>query len=285
MKPMSWLPDLKYVIKNPFVICGLLPARQFVSLCEDFGINTSERQLEQLEKLGIFYPFARVQYPNDMNGFIDIWSQEEHALKWLENGSIWEPSSRPFQEWKTFREEGKLFAKIISFYSRFQCYNLYKLIKECTIKLGAEFFVDFEKKEQEKLLEDISYESERIIAAYQRKIVEMRDPIHQWAFDESKNKAMWRGIAAKICQILSNRYFPETQSDGRSISISQNLRYRKWNWYEYCRDWNANAVLNEIGLDIDEIKNLHRIVAFEAKHIDPLEDWYELVSFISHISQ
>jgi hypothetical protein len=92
---------------------------------------------------------------------------------------------------------------------------------------------------------------------------------------------MWRGIAAKICQILSNRYFPESQSNGRSINISQNLRYRNWNWYEYCRDWNASAVLNEIGLDIDEIKDLHRIVAFEAKHIDPLEDWYELVSFIS----
>jgi hypothetical protein len=192
MKPMSWLPDLKYIIKNPFVICGLLPAERFVSLCKDFGIDTSERQLEQLEKLGIFYPFARVQYPNDMKGFIDIWSQEEHALRWLEEGSIWEPSSRPFQKWKTFREEGKLFAKIISFYSRFQCYNLYKLIKDCTIESRAEFFVDSEKKEQE--LEYISYESERRIAAYQRKMVEIKNPFFQLAFDELKNRAMWGTI-------------------------------------------------------------------------------------------
>ena len=108
MKPMSWIPDLNYVIENPFIVCKLLPARQFVDLCKKFDINTSEEQLEQLEKLGIFYPFARVQYPDDVTGFIDIWSQKDHAISWLENGKIWEPSSQSFREWKTFKEGGFL---------------------------------------------------------------------------------------------------------------------------------------------------------------------------------
>lgn len=119
------------------------------------------------------------------------------------------------------------------------------------------------------------------IAAYQRKIIETDNSFKKIIFDDLKNKAMWRAIAAKICQIVSNRYYPETQSDGRSIRISIDLSYPDWNWYEYCHDWNAKAVLQEIGLNIDELKELHRIVALEAKDIDPLENWYELISFIS----
>lgn len=281
MKQMCWLADMKYIIENPFVICGLLPARQFVSLCKSVGINTSEEQLEKFEKLGIFYPFARVRYPDDMRGFIDIWSQKEHALSWLENGFIWEPSTSPFQEWKTFRKEGNFFDSIISFYSIFQCYPLHDLSQRLKIDVQFEYFVDCGEENRKKLIESILYTSKETILAYQGKKIEIDDSFEQLMFNILKDKAKYKAIAAKICQIISNRYYPETQSDGRSIRLSSALRYRDWNWYEYCRDWNAKAVLDELGLDIDELKSLHMLVALEAKEIDPLENWYELVSFIS----
>jgi hypothetical protein len=100
MKPMCWLPDLKYLIeKELFINCRLFTTDRFISHCRDLGIDTSSDQLEQFEKLGIFYPFARVSYPEKMNGFVDVWSQKELALEWLREGQIWEPSSREFQKW------------------------------------------------------------------------------------------------------------------------------------------------------------------------------------------
>lgn len=281
MKQMCWLADMKYILENPFVICHLLPARDFVSRCKTIGISTSEEQLEKLEKLGIFYPFARVQYPDHTKGFIDIWSQKEPALNWLEMGRIWDPSTKPFQEWKTFRKEGSLFDSIISFYSIFQFYPLYALTQNFTADVHYEYFVDYDSGKREELIKFHSYYAEFTLAAYQRKEIGFKDQIKKYWYEDLKNKAMWRAIAAKMCQIISNRYYPETQSDGRSIRMSIGLRNNDWNWYQYCRDWNAKAVLDEIGLDIKELKALHKIVAFEAKKIDPLENWYELVRYIS----
>jgi hypothetical protein len=61
---MKKMQNLKYIIENELVIsCPFLSTDQFISYCKDRGIRTSRKQLEQFEKLGIFYPIARVQYP------------------------------------------------------------------------------------------------------------------------------------------------------------------------------------------------------------------------------
>ena len=61
---MNRMSNLKYIIENEFfIICPFLPTDRFVSYCRDRGVRTSREQLEQFEKLEIFYPIARVRYP------------------------------------------------------------------------------------------------------------------------------------------------------------------------------------------------------------------------------
>lgn len=89
-------------------------------------------------------------------------------------------------------------------------------------------------------------------------------------------------IAAIICQIISNRYYPETQSDRRSIRISTDvIRYSEWDWYEYRRNWDAESVFKEVNLDKKMLKCVQQRIAFDAKHVDPISNWRDIVNFIS----
>jgi len=287
---MNTIPNLKYIIENElFIICPFLSTDRFISYCKDRGIRTSRKQLEQFEKLGIFYPIARVRYPKiktkieyidngkqyrdlgilkdgeEWSGdikeeYAGFWFQKEYAMDWLEEGHLWEPASRPFQAWETFNDE-KGYRQTESFYSIFQCYALYNLIRFTRIELRAEAWVSHNK-------EDINVTSKFLDWA------EMAISSHQ------KNGIKGEAAVA-TCQIISNRYFPITQSDHRSIQVSVPIHYRNEYWHEYCHDWNAKAVLDDLGMTIDELKQLHEQVAFDAKIVDPLERWYELISFVS----
>lgn len=289
--PMNKMPNLKYIIENElFITCDFLSTDRFISYCRDCGIQTSREQLEQFEKLGIFYPFARVRYPKIKikieyvdNGkkyrdlgilkegekwsgdikeqYAHFWFEKEYAKNWLEEGLLWEPSSKPFQAWKTFLDKNG-YKKIESFYSIFQCYSLYILICSTKRTLSAEKWISYTKKE----------------------INELTNKVSDWAKQEISRlqKNGIRGEAAvSVCQIISNRYFPKTQSDRRTIQISSPGHYHNWDWYEYRLKWNANAVLADIGISIDELKRLQKLIALDAKSADPLKLWYGLISFVS----
>lgn len=288
---MYKLSILKYIIENElFITCPFLSTRRFILYCKERAILTSREQLELFEKLRVFYPIARVKYPkvrkkveyvNNGRRYRDLgilkdgeqwsgdlreeyasfWFKKEYALDWFKKGLLWQPSSRKFQPWETFYDE-KGERKIESFYSIFQCYTLYHLIKQTTIKIKMEEWINYSKEEINKLKEKILELSKITINGCRKNKIRGED-------------------AVVICQIISNRYFPMTQSDRRSIQFSIPSYYHNWDWYKYCSNWDAKAVLNDIGMGIDGIKKLHELVTFDTKFIDPLEKWYELITFVS----
>jgi hypothetical protein len=121
---------LRYLVENElYVVCGLLRADEFISYCKERDVNVSRERLEQLEKLGVLYPVARVRRPKikiklerGENGTRDLGVLEEgeewpgetreeyarfsfkrqYAESWLNEELLWEPSSRPFEAWENF---------------------------------------------------------------------------------------------------------------------------------------------------------------------------------------
>lgn len=286
---MNKMLNLKYIIENEFFItCPFIPTEQFIAYCKNCGIQTSKKQLEQFEKLGLFYPVARVEYHKDKikvehvgSSYRDLgilkdgeewagdlkeeyshfWFEKELAKKRLEEGLLWEPSSRRFQAWETFYDENK-HQKIESFYSIFQCYSLYYLIRQTRCEIGYEWWAFYSKEDTEKEAKQISDLAKKIISVHQENGI--------------------RGDATvTICQIISNRYFPKTQSNRRVLQLSTSDFYYNWDWDAYCRNWNAKAVLADIGISIDELKHLHELITIDARFVDPLEKWYGLISFVS----
>ena len=215
-----------YIDNELFIICHFLSTDQFVSYCKDRDIRTSREQLEQFEKLGIFYPVARVLYPKikikvkyiSGNRYQDLgilkegeewsgdiieeyahfWFEKEYAKSWLDEGLLWEPSSRPFQAWKMFEDENGD-RQIENFYSIFQCYTLYHLISK--IEISAEWWISYSKEDINNLASKFSDWATMTITSFQKNGIRGEE-------------------AATICQVISNRYFPKTQSDCRSIQLS-----------------------------------------------------------------
>jgi len=282
---------LDYIIANEmFIVCPPKSTDRFVDFCKKRGINTSRKQLEKLEKLGVLFPVARVEYPkiskkieyiddgtryNDLgillpdetwNGAIKeeyshFWFKKDYAKEWREEGLLWDPAERSFQDWDKFKDEnGRTF--IESFYSIFQCYALFNLNKITTVSLQYENIVTYTNEILMELMGNIRKSAEQTIKAIQEKGV--------------------RGNNAPfISQIISNRFYPKTQTDRRTFNISKSSLYHDWDWVKYCSEWDSKATLNELSIEPNMIKNAQELLALDASNCDPLQQWYDLVNFVS----
>jgi len=57
------VPNLRYLISNDcFIVCQPLASDGFIEFCKKRNVAASREQLERYEKLGLFYPIARVKY-------------------------------------------------------------------------------------------------------------------------------------------------------------------------------------------------------------------------------
>ena len=233
---------LRFLIENELhIACPLLRVKDFVTFCKDRGIRTSEDQLERFEELGLFYPVARISYPqiklkvkysDDRTTYTQIdvlqegeeWNgdlrddyaifsfQKNNALEWMNEGILWDPRTRPFQAWDSFYDKESHRSKIESYYSIFQCFTLSGLINWTKqIECRPEWWIKKNDEQIAKLVHLITEHSKKVIQAHQETGI--------------------RGEAAAfICQVISNRYFPATRSDQRTVRVAHSGDY--WDWKE-----------------------------------------------------
>lgn len=286
--------DMQYLIDNQLlIVCPLLPVKRFVKYCKERGIRTTEIQLERFEELGIFLPIARMQYPGNEdehpqtrlkfeevdgkkvyrgkleegedweggveNLHIGFSFEKDDAYRFLEAGLLWEPSSWIFEPWKALKDRSR---EVCSYYSIFQVYALSNLVTSTTMLVRTEDYFDYNEEEVHRLTSRMAESSQDLISRFQKDGVSGE-------------------FEAAICQAISNRYFPFTQSDRRTMRVSGFGQDSDPDFYEYCRRWNAAAVLDDLDVTADDVKRIQERLASEAKVADPLVKWYGLVSFIS----
>jgi hypothetical protein len=55
----------------------------------------------------------------------------------------------------------------------------------------------------------------------------------------------------------------------------------RWDWGAHARNWDPKRVITELGVEGDVLEKMHDEIRSEASLADPLQDWYELVEFVS----
>jgi hypothetical protein len=94
---------------------------------------------------------------------------------------------------------------------------------------------------------------------------------------------------ALLCQFISDRYYPETQSDMRTIQLSNHhyfdrwidVRVHNWDWYYVVQHWNPQVVERLFQLTPQKLRHAYKGLAQEQASCDPLERWYQLTQFVS----
>jgi hypothetical protein len=274
--------------KECFAVCPLLPSDRFVSYCRERGVSTSQKHLEQLEKMGILFPFARVSRPRikikieyvddgaryrelgvlkegeDWNGeTLDEYAwfsfEKECALDYIKEGRLWAPSEREFRGWNSFREaDGS--SSMESYYSEFQVHTLWSVTSFTGWQVHAEWLCSYSDDDLRRSGEEARSWANKIVG-----MIRENGP---------------RGAQAPIiCQVISNRYYPHTQSDRRTFHLS--LHNPEWDWYQFCRNWNAKSALEDLGINTGRLREIHDILSSDARGHDPMERWYPLVSFVA----
>lgn len=277
MKPQS--PPLQYLARNDlYFVQPLIPAEQFLTFCTNREMQASVSQLERLDRSGFFRPIARfkrrrttIKLEHTADGLKDLgplkngetWAGETyertsvysgrdlHAL--YDQGEILEPECMPTNAWNS--------SEFINLYSIFQCYPLWKCLSET--RIVSPTIDELVAKNDQEL-------GDAVVSVY--KILRSQMPEFKITL-QALNDAAW------ICQAISNRYYPVTQTDQRTIKISS-VAFG-WDWHEYCGAWNAKQIADEMGLAPDEIFHMWRRVDREASSVNPLRDWDDLLRFVS----
>ena len=94
---------------------------------------------------------------------------------------------------------------------------------------------------------------------------------------------------ALLCQHISSRYYPQTQSDMRTRRISaQPLSDRwiwvnslNWDWREEAGRWDPKKIEQFYRLTPEKLRHAYETLAREQSRCDPIELWYQLTQFIS----
>lgn len=248
------------------IACPLLGTDRFVTYCCERGLSIDQERLVRLERLGLFAPIFRVRTPKkDAQPFhIPV----RNGNNWFSKRWAWDTAGIPtcyeVPNHQDRTQEG--------YYSIFQVDYLHVVLQEMTLQLQLDSYLDRNKEEGI----DWPKNGGSWMRYAERSLESLRT--HEY-----------RRSRSLLCQYISNRYYPKTQGDQRTIQVGGGsysdqwitVNGLDWNWYEEVRGWNPQAVEHLFDLTPEKLRHAYDGLAVAQKHCDPLERWYQLTQFVS----
>ncbi len=269
-------------------LCRLLDVSDFVRYANERGVNTDEERLERLDRLGVFRPMIRVRRPwvreklrelpsgqTEVIGLLEdgeVWDgpsregfarfgQDRETLEWYhEHGHLWHPASREHVPWNCHVRDEFHRPIELALYSRFQVSDLERRQSPLTVQIHLDGFEGERADSYERLGENLS-----------KYLGSQLEFLRSHPYDDA---------LPFLAQALASRYYPQTQGDRRTITVSAPLEADQWDWWEYARTWDARAHAAELGMTGETIQEYVSHVQRVAQWADPLEAWYDLVQFV-----
>jgi hypothetical protein len=279
--------------RQAYRVCRLLSADEFTRFCTDRGLRVDRKRLKKLERLGLFFPMLRICSPDQVHKveYVDggkryrdlgpieegeVWTGDTRTelagfdfnakviRSWREHGFAWDPRTVKSQHVDSLDTDHKRYD---AFYSQFQVEELHNLLQALTLRVEMEF-----------ALEDDGITPSGRTGSHKAWMVEGVRHLVAHRTDVHDDK-----VLGPLCQLISDRYYPKTQTDKRQIRLSINSlgERTEWDWYEYSRKWDALDVVKLFDLTGKQLKRIYETLSIRQQHIDPIAEWHSLVQFIS----
>ncbi len=280
---------LRFIENEYYLQNTPLDINEFVNYCKKRGIDTNEKELEFFERERLFYPIIRINrliredeiiiftkddeklYSRPLKDGLNIGEKEirtdkqyyysdynfssiykEMFLGWINEGTMFDPSMKPFQAWSSFIGEELMFndnKKIVSLYSPYQIYWLYILKKSYCLKinLAGDFCPKLEKLG--------------------------RDDFFKYYFNtDCKKKELKEDynnfeLILEFLISIQNVYTPYGRSGAKEIQIT-NTFPRSTEWEEKRKTFSPNDSLRTLDFDIKSVVYWYQL--FSRKAIEDL---------------
>lgn len=248
------------------IACPLLGSDQFVAYCRERGLSIDRDRLLRLERLGLFAPVFRVRTPQKDAQPFHIPVRKDN--NWFSKRWAWDTTGIPARydvpDHQDRTQEG--------YYSVFQIDYLHLVLQQVSIHVQLDFYLDRNKDE----CIDWLTKGSNWMECANESLVRLRT--HEY-----------RRSVSLLCQYISNRYYPKTQGDQRTIQVGGSsfsdqwisVHGLDWNWHEEVRGWNPQMVEHLFDLTPEKLRHAYDGLAVAQEHCDPLERWYQLTQFVS----
>lgn len=248
------------------IACPLLGTDKFVKFCKERGLAINRERLIRLERLGLFAPVFRVQTPSKNTQQLSLPPRERN--NWFSKKWAWDTTGigakYKVPDHKDRTQEG--------YYSIFQIDYLHLVLLEMTLPIHMDGFLDHENPEEV----DWTKNGDRWLKLAQECAASLG--IHEY-----------RRSVALLCQFISDRYYPQTQGDQRTIQVPQKhysdqwitVNALDWDWHECVRQWSPRTAERLFKLTPEKLSHAFRGLAVAQARCDPLERWYQLTQFVS----
>ena len=238
--------------------CRLLGTDAFVRFCSKRGLKIKRDRLIRLERLGLFAPVFRVCTPTENATSFEIPVREEN--NWFEKGWAYDTTNVPQNHAvpaHTDRDQE-------GYYSVFQVVHLQVVLTRVTLEVQLD---DFLEREDSKPID------------WQKNGTRWMEYTEQSA--SGLREREFRRAIALLCQHISNRYYPQTQSDMRTRRISgQSLSDRliwvnnlNWDWGEEAGRWDPKKTEKLYGLTPEKLRHAYETLAIAQRHLQIRRYW------------
>ena len=263
------IPDKagRAIVESSAVLaCRLLGTDDFVKFCSKRGLNINRQRLIRLERLSLFAPIFRVRTPKGKaepfhipirkgnNWFTKRWAYDTTCV----------PQSHDVPVHTDRDHEG--------YYSVFQIDYLQVVLMELTLQISLDDYLDHRDGPP---------------IDWQKKGIDLMEVAGQIASGLRDHE--YRRAIALLCQQISNRYYPQTQGDMRTIQIRSghssdfwvSVNARDWDWDDEVLRWDPKKTEKLYGLTPEKLRHAYKTLAIAQARCDPIEHWYLLTQFIS----
>jgi len=324
-KPNNFLQD--FIKKELYLQNPPLETDKFIKFCEKRGIQTSKKELEFFEKEELLFPIVRIERPIEEEEKIKVRKEDgkeyckpakdglnagetgierykvkfyssygfseydkDLLLNWLQEGNLFDPTTKEFQSWDTFLGEELEYEKqkIVSFYSSFQIYWL-EILKNSfsiTIDLAGE---EIRVNSSLVLLNNRPMQGSFTLSKIDDFMVKLKEIIKKKPFEEyfslenkkEKLKENYKKFNKLLKFLLSVQsiYYPYVKSGGRTIHIAIDEK----KWYEAKLNFKLETILNKINLQIEDVAKWYKIFSDRAQdHLGGKGvDWIQLIKNVA----
>jgi len=248
------------------IACPLLGTDRFIKFCRERGLSLDRERLLRLERLGLFAPVFRVRTPKkDTQPF---YIPVRKGNNWFTKKWAWDTTgirhAYIVPDHKDQTQEG--------YYSIFQIDYLHLVLMEMTLQVQLDSYLD--RNEEQSIDWQKNGESWMQYAGSRL---------------ESLRTHEYRRSVALLCQFISNRYFPKTQGDQRTIQVGGghysdhwiSVNGFDWKWHDEVQNWSPETTERLFGVTREKLHHAYNGLAVAQAHCDPLERWYQLTQFVA----